>query len=125
MTYWTTGQELPCILSPVISAVHCCMVSSTSPTLSSVNGGDYASQVNVHVILIFITIFSLVHCFNVLARPTCAFTDPGGRAGPDSVVALGKTLHTMTHYALPPNDNTDLTFILRPVLSHFRASDFY
>ena len=93
MTYWTTGQELPCILSPVISAVHCCMVSSTSPTLSSVNGGDYASQVNVHVILIFITIFSLVHCFNVLARPTCAFMDPGGRAGPDSVVGLGKTLH--------------------------------
>src|SRR4029434_3055426 len=62
----------------------------------SVNGRDYAAVVNVPVILIFITILCLVHCFNIVARPTCAFMDSGVRACPGSVVALGKTLH------LPP-----------------------
>ena len=87
-----------------ISVVHCSTVSSTSPTRRSVNGRDYAAEVNVPVILIFITILCLVHCFNIVARTTCAFMDAGVRAGPDSVVALGKTLHC------PPSPNYDTLY---------------
>ena len=76
-----------------ISEVHCSVVSSTSPSLSSVTGGDYASQVYVpwswfplqYLVWSTVLIFSL-------SQPVL-LQILRGRAGPDNVVALGMTLH--------------------------------